>query len=53
MTRATAAATSQDALDALVCGSMPPQGCWSDEQCFWLTDGFAVDVTALFDDAKE
>ena len=38
MTRATAAATSQDALDALVCGSMPPQGCWSDEQYLWLTD---------------
>ena len=48
MTRATAAATSQDVLDALVRGSMPPQGCWSDEQYLWLTDR----TRRLFDDAK-
>ncbi len=34
----TQAATSQDALNALLCDSMPPQGCWSDEQYLWLTD---------------
>ena len=29
---------SQDALDALLCDSMPPQGSWGDEQYLWLTD---------------
>ena len=35
MTRAT---TSQDALNALLCDTMPSQGYWSDEQYLWLTD---------------
>ena len=34
----TLASTSQEALDALVGGALPPQGCWSDEQYLWLTD---------------
>ena len=38
MTHATPATTSQDALNALLCDTMPPQGCWSDEQYLWLTD---------------
>ncbi len=38
MTRATSASTSQDALNALLCNAMPPQGSWSDEQYLWLTD---------------
>ena len=38
MTQAKIATTSQDALDALLCDAMPPQGCWSDEQYLWLTD---------------
>ena len=38
MTQATPATTSQDALNALLCDTMPPQGCWSDEQYLWLTD---------------
>ncbi len=38
MTHATTATTSQDALNALLCDTMPPQGCWSDEQYLWLTD---------------
>ena len=33
-----AAATSQEALNALLCGAMPSQGCWSDEHYLWLTD---------------
>ena len=33
-----AAATSQTALDALVCDLLPRQGCWSDEAYLWLTD---------------
>ncbi len=38
MTQAIAAMTSQDALNALLCDTMPPQGYWSDEQYLWLTD---------------
>ena len=38
MTQATTASTSQDALNALLCHAMPPQGYWSDEQYLWLTD---------------
>ena len=34
----TAATTSQADLNAFVCDSMPPQGCWSDEHYLWLTD---------------
>ena len=34
----TMAATSQDALDALLCDLLPRQGCWSDEEYLWLTD---------------
>ena len=33
-----AAATSQEALNALLSDAMPSQGCWSDEQYLWLTD---------------
>ena len=32
------AATSQAALDALLCDILPRQGCWSDEAYLWLTD---------------
>ena len=39
MTQATtAAATSQDALNAVLADAMPSQGCWSDEHYLWLTD---------------
>ena len=38
MTQAPTTTTSQDALDALLCDSMPPQGYWGDEQYLWLTD---------------
>ena len=38
MTQAMIATTSQDALNALLCQAMPPQGYWSDEQYLWLTD---------------
>ena len=39
MTQATtAAATSQDALNAVLVGAMPSQGSWSDEHYLWLTD---------------
>ena len=38
MTQAMIATTSQDALNALLCHAMPPQGYWSDEQYLWLTD---------------
>ena len=31
-------ATSQAALDALLCDILPRQGCWSDEAYLWLTD---------------
>ena len=34
----TTARTSQADLDALLCDSMPPQGCWGDEHYLWLTD---------------
>ena len=33
-----AAATSQEALDAILSDAMPSQGCWSDEHYLWLTD---------------
>ena len=33
-----AAATSQAALDALLCDLLPRQGCWGDEAYLWLTD---------------
>ena len=32
------ATTSQEALNALLCDMMPPQGHWTDEQYLWLTD---------------
>ena len=32
------AATSQAALDALLCDILPRQGCWSEEAYLWLTD---------------
>ena len=38
MPQAMIATTSQDALNALLCQAMPPQGYWSDEQYLWLTD---------------
>ena len=39
MTQATtAAATSQDALNAILGDAMPSQGGWSDEHYLWLTD---------------
>lgn len=39
MTHAVAAAaTSQDALNAVLGEAMPSQGCWSDEHYLWLTD---------------
>ena len=39
MTQATiAAATSQEALNAILAEAMPSQGCWSDEHYLWLTD---------------
>ena len=38
MPQAMTATTSQDALNALLCQAMPPQGYWSDEQYLWLTD---------------
>ena len=31
-------ATSQAELNAFVCDSLPPQGCWGDEHYLWLTD---------------
>ena len=34
----TTARTSQAELDALLCDSMPPQGCWSEALYLWLTD---------------
>ena len=33
-----ATATSQEALNALLCDLLPPQGAWSDEAYLWLTD---------------
>ncbi len=38
MTQAISATTSQAALNALLCDTMPPQGDWSDEHYLWLTD---------------
>ena len=35
---APAAQTSQDALHALLCEVLPPQGAWSDDAYLWLTD---------------
>ena len=35
---AMTATTSQEALNALLCDMMPPQGHWTDEQYLWLTD---------------
>ena len=32
------AATSQEALHALLCEVLPPQGAWTDEEYLWLTD---------------
>ena len=32
------AATSQAALDTLLCDILPRQGCWNDESYLWLTD---------------
>ena len=34
----TTALTSQAELNALLCDSMPPQGCWGDQHYLWLTD---------------
>ena len=33
-----ATATSQEALHALLCDLLPPQGAWSDDAYLWLTD---------------
>ena len=33
-----ATATSQEALNALLCDLLPPQGAWSDDAYLWLTD---------------
>ena len=33
-----AAQTTQDALQALLCEVLPPQGAWSDDAYLWLTD---------------
>ena len=38
MDRAIAAQTTQEMVNALLCDTMPPQGCWSDDQYLWLTD---------------
>ena len=38
MASASTAATSQEALDAILCDTMPRQGNWSDEEYLWLTD---------------
>ena len=35
---APAVQTSQDALHALLCEVLPPQGAWSDDAYLWLTD---------------
>ncbi len=35
---APSAATSQEALNALLCDLLPPQGAWSDDSYLWLTD---------------
>ena len=35
---ATAAPTSQEALNALLCDMLPSQGAWSDDAYLWLTD---------------
>ena len=32
------AATSQEALNALLCDVLPPQGSWNDDEYLWLTD---------------
>ncbi len=37
-TSTTATTTSQAELNALVCDSLPPQGCWGEEHYLWLTD---------------
>ena len=34
----TTARTSQAELNAFVCDTLPPQGCWGDEHYLWLTD---------------
>ena len=34
----TTGRTSQAELNAFVCDSLPPQGCWGDEHYLWLTD---------------
>ena len=36
--RSVTGATSQTALDTLLCDILPRQGCWSDEAYLWLTD---------------
>ena len=38
MASTSTVATSQEALDAILCGTMPRQGDWSDEEYLWLTD---------------
>ena len=51
MPQAMTATTSQDALNALLCQAMPPQGYWSDEQYrnqdrFWLGADVVVEVVS-------
>ena len=52
------ATTSQDALNALLCQAMPPQGYWSDEQYrnqdrFWLGADVVVGVVSPDDPGRD
>ena len=58
MTQAMTATTSQDALNALLCQAMPPQGYWSDEQYrnqdrFWLGADVVVEVVSPDDPGRD
>ena len=58
MTQAMIATTSQDALNALLCQAMPPQGYWSDEQYrnqdrFWLGADVVVEVVSPDDPGRD
>ena len=46
-TSSATAATSQAALDALLCDLLPRQGCWTDEAYLWLTEhgGRRIELT--------
>ena len=58
MPQAMTATTSQDALNALLCQAMPPQGYWSDEQYrnqdrFWLGADVVVEVVSPDDPGRD